>query len=266
STQSTSYVTSTTLAEVQAMYASVKEYKGFYIARYEAGIDAQRTAQGNAADLPGIKEGTTIYSVMGKIPYTYIKWSWNSEGANGAVEVSRKMYPKTNTNYGVVSTLTYGVQWDRTLAWWLEVDAKDGNGNVIRSVTNSTSYGNYSNHVINSQEDLNEGAKYAVYDNSSGSYKLNSYQAATEASTKASGTWWALSTGALKVANVNNICDMAGNMWEWTMEGLSSTDRVLRGGYFHEYGFSIAVTGRGMNSPYSVNYCYGFRPSLYIKK
>ena len=262
STQDSTYMTSTTLVEVQAMYESVKEYKGFYIARYEAGIDAQRTEQGNAADLPGIKEGTTVYSVMGKIPYTYIPWTWNNsmaEDANGAVEVARKMYSKTNANYGVVSTLTYGVQWDRTLAWWLEVGAKDGNGNVITSLTDSASYGNYSNHVI-AAGDLNDGAKYAVYSSS-----LGSYQAATASSTKASGTSWALSTGALKVANVNNICDMAGNLWEWTMEGGLTNSRFLRGGDFYAYGSDSTVSLRSYNYPNLASY-YSFRPALYIKK
>ncbi len=262
-TQSTSYVTSTTLAEVQAMYESVKEYKGFYIARYEAGIDTERTAKGNATDLPGIKEGTTVYSVMGKIPYTYIPWTWNdsmSEDTNGTVEVARRMYPQTNSNYGVVSTLTYGVQWDRTLAWWLEVKAKDGKGNEVTSVTDSTSYGNYFDHEI-AAGDLNDGAKYAVYTGSVGQY-----QTATTNSTKASETTWVLTTGALKVASVNNIYDMAGNMWEWIMEGFSANDRVLRGGGFNSNGSNNPVSYRGYDIPGSAGDDNGFRPSLYIKK
>ena len=266
STQSTGYMTSTTLAEVQAMYESVKEYNGFYIARYEAGIDTQRTAKGNAADLPGIKEGTKVYSVMGKIPYTYIPWTWNesmAEDTNGAVEVARKIYPKTNTNYGVVSTLTYGVQWDRTLAWWLEVKAKDGNENVITNLTDSASYGNHGNRVI-AAGDLNDSAKYAVLDEAD--WLLGSYQTATATSTKASGIYWALSTGALKVANVNNICDMAGNMWEWTMEGFSSNDRIVRGCDFYGNGSRYPVSHRSNIGPGDAVYCISFRSSLYIKK
>ncbi len=263
-TQDENYMTSTTLAEVQAMYESVKEYEGFYIARYEAGIDTQRTEAGNAADLPGIKEGTKVYSVMGKIPYTYIPWTWNNtmaEDTNGAVEVARRMYPKTNTNYGVVSTLTYGVQWDRTLAWWLEVGAKDGNGNVVTSVADSTSYGNYSDHAI-AAGDLNKDAKYAVDSNST----LGSYQEATSSSAIASGTYWALSTGALKAASVNNIYDMAGNMHEWTMEGSHANQRVPRGGQFAGIGAWTPVSNRHINnSNYAYSAC-GFRFSLYIKK
>ncbi|MBQ8042794.1 MAG: hypothetical protein IJ272_01420, partial [Clostridia bacterium] len=254
STQSTSYVTSTTLAEVQAMYASVKEYKGFYIARYEAGIDTQRTAEGNATDLPGIKEGTTVYSVMGKIPYTYIPWGTSmSNDTNGAVQVARSMYPATNANYGVVSTLTYGVQWDTILQWWLDTEA-------VTSVTDSTDYGNHSNHVI-TEGDLNDGAKYAVHSGS-----LGSYQNATTSSTKAVGTYWALSTGALKAASINNICDMAGNMWEWTMEGISADTRSLRGGGFGNGGSGGPVSYRSGNLPLDAYLSFSFRSSLYIKK
>ena len=261
-TQDTNYMTATTLAEVQAMYESVKEYKGFYIARYEAGIDKQKTSYNGALE-------TNVYSMMGKIPYTYILWTKSNsmaEDTNGAVEVARRMYPESNTNYGVVSTLTYGVQWDRTLAWWLEVEAKDGNGNVVTSVTDSTSYGNYADHVINSQEDLNEDA--LVWDftaNSSGSYVEKASTTLTYP--KASVTKWALSTGALKVASVNNIYDMAGNMWEWTMEGYSTSYRVLRGSDFLQAGSVVDVSSRRSNvRPDRADFDYGFRLSLYIKK
>ncbi len=268
-TQDENYMTSTTLAEVQAMYESVKEYEGFYIARYEAGIDTQRTAKGNVIDLPGIKEGTKVYSVMGKIPYTYIPWTWNnsiSEDTNGAVEVARRMYPNDTTNTtGVVSTLAYGVQWDRTLAWWLEVGAKDGNENVVTSVTNSTSYGNYMNHVINSKEELNEDVLVWDYTaSSSGSYVEK--DSTTLTYPKASGTKWALSTGALKVARVNNIYDMAGNMYEWTMEGYETFYRVLRGGIFDYDGSSVPVSSRVSSNPGYADFYVGFRSALYIKK
>ena len=248
STQDSNYVTSTTLAEVQAMYESVKEYKGFYIARYEAGIDTQRTSDN------GVLE-TNVYSMMGKIPYTYIPWTKNysfAEDTNGAVQVARSIYSATNANYGVVSTLPYGVQWDTTLQWWLDTKA-------VTSVTDSTSYGNYSDHVI-AAGDLNDGAKYAVCD--VGNNELNSYQTATASSTKASGTYWALSTGALKAANVNNIYDMAGNMWESAMEGSDLDSRVVRGSFFLDNG---PVSNRDL---YYSHYSYGlgFRPSLYIKK
>ena len=265
------YMTEQTLKEVQAMYASVKKYGGFYIARYEAGIDTQRTERGTSgADLPGIKEGTKVYSVMGKIPYNYVSWTWNNvmnEDTNGAVEIARKMYPESNTNYGVVSTLTYGVQWDRALQWFIDTDAMTLN--QVNQTEGSTAFGNYSDHVIKAG-DLNSGAKYAVYNSSN--YTLGSYQAVTygtdgkSTSTKASGTHWALSTGALKAGNKNNIYDMAGNMWEWTMEGVSASHRAGRAGdFFGDAGSSYPVAYRYSRGSFQANAYGGFRSALYIK-
>ena len=254
-TQNTDYVSETTLTEVQAMYASVKAYKGFYIARYEEGLDTQRTSN------TSLVKGSNIYSVMGKIPYNCIAWGTNmADDTNGAVEVARSVYPVTNTNYGIVSTLTYGVQWDRILAWWLEVGAKDGKGNVVTSITNSISYGNYNEHVIVAG-DLNDGAKYAEYSNS----LLASYQSATASSAKASGTRWSLTTGALKVASINNIYDMAGNMWEWTMEGNTSNLRTIRGGGLYSDG-SVYERNRSQSDQDAANTTYGLRIALYIKQ
>ena len=248
-----------TLVEVQAVYESVKEYKGFYIARYEAGIDTQRIEQGTAANLP---RGTSVYSRMNKIPYTYIPWTWNNatnEDTNGAVEVARSIYPVTNTNCGVVSTLTYGVQWDAILNWWLDVNAKDINGNEI-DVNNSLDYGNYLEHAI-TEGSLNEGAKYAVFDMDE--YTLGPYQTAISTSTKSTDKTWALSTGALKAAKVNNIYDMAGNLWEWTLEGNNRELRVNRGGSFTG---GEQVAGRSSYLLSSTTFHIGFRSALYIKK
>ena len=243
-----------TLTEVQAMYASVKEYEGFYIARYEAGIDAQRTSNN------GVLE-TNVYSMMGKIPYTYIPWTKNNvmnEDTNGVVQVARSMYPVTNTDYGVVSTLTYGVQWDTVLQWWLDT-------NAVASVTNSTAYGNYKGHVINSSSDLNDGALVWNYiPNRTGSY----VSSANVTYPKSSATTWILSTGALKAAKVNNIYDMAGNILEWTMEGVSGNSHIYRGGSSSTASLNVGgpVSFRLFNNPNTAYSSYGFRPCLYIKQ
>ena len=261
--QDSDFVTSTTLAEVQAMYASVKEYGGFYIARYEAGIDTQRTLDNYKDKKGNITFASNVYSMMGKIPYTYIPWGKSmSNDTNGVVQIARSIYPVANTKYGVVSTLTYGVQWDTVLQWWLDTKA-------VASVTSSTEYGNHSDHVITSADNLNDGAKVAIYDVTNrgiGSYvakeDINSYP-------KASGTKWALSTGALKAANVNNIYDMSGNMAEWTMEGLSSDLRVYHAASYSSSGnageFPIASSSGCYPGDSSISHL-GFRPCLYIKQ
>ena len=256
------YLTSKTLEEVQAMYESVKEYEGFYIARYEAGIDKQRTSN------DGVLE-TKVYSMMGKIPYTYVPWTKNNainEDTDGAVQVSRNVYSSTNTSFGAISTLTYSVQLDAVMKWLLDTKA-------VSSVTAlSAEYGNYKEHEIQSIDCLNEGALVWDYTkNSNGAYV--SSDSDTLSYPKKADTAWALSTGALIAAKTNNIYDLAGNVEEWSMEGYTFgggiCQRVVRGGMFNG---GVATTGKYPMSyhnnvwPNHTSAMLGFRTSLYIKK
>jgi len=261
------YVTSTTksggitntLAEVQAMYESVKGYKGFYIARYEAGLDigSQKTSN----------DGTivkTIHSKMNKAPYNYVAWSFNggmSDDTNGAVEIARSIYPVTNSNYGVVSTLAYGVQWDRTIAWWVETRAQNGTKDkTISSNTDlqdSTLYGNYTNNAIPNST-FNTGASVSKD-------RGVTYTAIDSNYSKASTESHLLTTGATEETRVNNIYDMAGNVYEWTMEAYSTGWRSNRAGAFSSSGVNAPASMRyGNESILSANYL-GFRVALYLK-
>jgi len=253
------FITEATILEAQAMYASVKEYGGFYIGRYEAGVDEHRFEKGTPELFPGILEGSKVYVLMGKIPYTYISWARYSGlqyDTGASVEICRRLYPDSESNKtGVRSTLTYGVQWDRVLNWWLET-------NAVSSVTKSNSYGNYSTKAINKKEDLNDGALVWVISTS------DTYLPKEDASITypiKTGTARGLSTGALKVAKVNNIYDLAGNAAEWVMEGRNTNLRVLRGGSWSNNGDSHPVAERTSTYPGSAHDNLSFRPSLYIK-
>lgn len=253
--QDINYMTPNTLAEVQAMYASVKKYGGFYVARYEAGLDNYRTELGDVTKLP---KGTAVHSRMNTYPYNNIPWTLNakqSEDTNGAVEVARSVYTKDDVNYGVVSTLIYGVQWDTILQWWLDTGA-------VTSLIDSGSYGNYGDFKITAGTAtnlINEGSKYYVYSSST-----VSYNPITASYIKNAPHLY--TTGALKVAKVNNIYDMAGNIQEYTMEGHSPWTRADRGGtcihYVSEGWCVVSRNGRGPDSWFKT---IGFRVALYIK-
>ena len=74
-----------------------------------------------------------------------------------AIALAREFYPSTSTTYGVVSTLTYGVQWDRTIAWWKEV-------NSGLDLKNSASYGVYDKDTSTlTSAEINANAKYTTY-------------------------------------------------------------------------------------------------------
>jgi len=246
STQSTTYMSDKTSLEVKEMYESVKKYGGFYIARYETGKDGE----GN------------ISVTMGKYPYNDISWSSSNTmnvDSGGAISQSRNFYSKDAANYGVVSTLIYGVQWDRTLMWCKEMQSK-------LNITESTSYGNYSNRVINSDSfELN--AQYAIYDEDTKTF--SEWQTVQATTTKTSLDKWLITTGGVKNNKICNIYDMAGNLYEWTMEGKGSTERVLRGGSLVNSGASngtpVLTRGSAMSTYMGQRKVYGFRISLYIK-
>ena len=241
STTNLSYTTQESLDEVTAMYNSVKKYGGFYIARYEAGLDDIRTSDTT------LITGTNVKSQMGKYVYNNIKWANSmSENIGGAIEVSRSIYPVTNTNYGVASTLMYGVQWDVTVKWLLDSGA-------IASATDSINYGNYKDNTY-SASDLNAGAQQST--DIGGSY--------SPALEKTSSARILLTTGALKKANTNNIYDMAGNVSEWTMEGNYTSMRIICGSDC--YSDDEYVHNRLLGGPaYDAEFDGGFRPALYIK-
>ena len=231
------------LSEVKNMYASVEKYKGFYVARYQAGIDVPRASD--------TLKGKNVSSKMNKYVYRYPRKST-------AKEIARSIYPTTDNTTGVVSTLMYSVQWDTTVKWLLDTGA-------IANVTDSTAYGNYVNHEIK-KGDVNKGAKYAIYKDS---WTISDFMDAEDA-TKSSGEAWLLTAGALKTSTTNNIYDMAGNLWEQTMEycytrtltSLVYFSTFRSGSCFKNGSNSIAHRWLGSNDFSDVA---TFRTSLYIK-
>lgn len=248
-TLNTRYMTQDDLDEVTEMYKSVEKYGGFYVARYEAGLDTARNAS------TALAKGKDIKSQMNKFVYNYLCYANSMSGnSGGAIEAARSIYPNDNTNTtGVISTLMYGVQRDTTVQWLLDTKA-------IASATDSTSYGNYANHLIsNVSEEINEGSKYATYGDSG----LKEYKDFTTAKSLSSD--WFMTTGSLKVAKTNNIYDLAGNAGEWTMEGYSYNGRVRRGGSYDFTRTSHGVAYGESRDPKSNVSGEGFRAALYIK-
>ena len=124
-------------AEYEAMRKSVLENGGFYVGRYEAGCATERTEDNK----------TTAQEVLvqkDKFVYGYVPWGANmnsiedASGIKGAVKLCREMYPQSDTNYGVVSHLIYGVQWDSIMRFVAD---------ETHNVTNSSSWGNYSDYT-----------------------------------------------------------------------------------------------------------------------
>ena len=194
--------------QITELTKSIYKYGGFYIGRYEAGSTTER--QQSSSQI------AEFVVQQDKYPYNCIKWGKSmSDISEGAVYLCNNLYNKTNTNYGATSMLCTGATWDSMLDF-----IKDSS----HSVTNSTTWGNY----YNSETYIINRGKYAELNTSN--FTLGNFQDVVNEYSKGKDTGILLTTGAAETRNVaKNIYDVAGNVFEWTTESDSSSDRVYRG-------------------------------------
>ena len=95
--------------EVEKMYKSIRENRGFYVGRYEAGTTAS-SGSGIRGKLV-IKKGANVYNNIG-----FADTDDMTDETGGAVEVAREMYNEEKGD-SVTSVLIYGVQWDAIMRW-----------------------------------------------------------------------------------------------------------------------------------------------------
>lgn len=228
---------------------SVSKYKGFYVARFEAGIP-EGTLFTN-------QENDTSYIVTGKNIGNYIPvskkntMSWNLINQENAKTVSEKMYANS---ISVTSSLIDSYAWD-TITKWIS--------NSGKNVTNSSDWGNY----IDSEFSYSGlCAKHSYIDS-----KWEIAKQWENTDLIKSGEMTEILTGSSERNFANNIYDFAGNMWEWTTEygshgGPSSIYGVLRGGGFYTESNNTAVCQRdGLNRDIYSAVNVGFRVVLYLK-
>ena len=245
----------------QKMLKSVYENGGFWIGRYEAGITTNRTAKGDATVAPLSKAGTVENPVY---PYTYVTCSQ-----------AQTLASKLSTGKSYTSSLMFGVQWDLVLKHIEVREAVKGTAlETIQSalVSDSSSWGNYNNASF----EINRG-KYADYKSGSLSTTWTPYNQTTSNNfvnssrvkqTQSSGNGILLTTGASDACKKMNIYDLAGNVWEWTLEYTANTSYpcAARGGHYYDRGGSDTPV-RSRCSDGTTNSLYngvvGFRSSLF---
>jgi len=228
-------LTSDKYAELKKrMLKSVYKNGGFYIGKYETGIENELRINGDAntapTEIPVIKQNA--------YPYNYVTCSQ-------AQTLASKM---ESGNY--ISSLMFGVQWDLVLKY---LETKGTAQADLKK--DSTNWGNYYNNLWNI---TNIDSKYGIY-NKGMNWTNGAY------GKKDSNKSVLLSTGASETFSKQGIYDLAGNVWEWTLEytALSSYPCALRGGGYTNSGSTNPAAYRG--NYYTLNYYgdIGFRLSLY---
>lgn len=224
------------------MLRSVYENGGFWVGRYEAGIEENRTASGIAAKIPLSKEN--LY------PYIYV------------TRTQAKVLAEKVESGSYTSSLMFGVQWDLVLKY---IETKNATTSD-KLKTNSTTIGNY----YDSEFTLNRG-KFAQWGtlsdwkfyNSEEKKALVAGRKKKKQSSYENGIM--LTTGATEASKLQNIYDIAGNVCEWTLENSFNNIEpcTRRSGHCSDKGFDRPANYRNQDDT-SVSYnSISFRLSLY---
>ena len=243
------------------MLKSVYENGGFYVGRYEAGIEITGTNRMSNTDKNSdgkyTMPSTAPVTKADAYPYTYVT---RTQAQNLA----------SNVNSGdKTSSLMFGVQWDLVLAFMSKDTTKITSTDDLTK--NSTTRGNYCDSTFQ----LSQTGKYATCSNGtlSSTWNLSTitttnfvdssrYKIGQSSST---GNGILVTTGTSEKNKVMNVYDIAGNVYEWTLEKTSRTDLLCasRGGCFYDAGFRYPAAYRdSFSAGYSFN-CLGFRVSLF---
>ena len=257
-TANVGWLTSSEYTELKnSMLKSVYENGGFYVGRYEAGITENRTSNTDKnTDGKYIMPSTAPVSKADAYPYT---WVTRTQAQNLA----------SNVNSGTkTSSLMFGVQWDLVLAFMSRDTAKITSTDVLTK--NSTVIGNYRDSVFQ----LSQTGKYATMSayNLSSTWNPSTTPTANFVDTSrnkiaqsSDSNGILVTTGTSEKNKVMNIYDIAGNVWEWTLENTSDTNRpcAFRGGGCDNTGSGSPASSRNGDSTTTGNNGIGFRVSLW---
>ena len=209
------------------MYYKVKKYGGFYIGRYETGdltATGERTEVKNSDSL-GIRKHLNAYNY---IPFK--QTAINGREITGAQELAIN-FGKRNNYKTAVTSVVYGTQWDAMLRFIVSEQ---------NNVNNSVTWGNYS------------GTELLYRDINGNLYR------------KESGETRLLHTGVSETTKAKNIYDIAGNLYEWTMETSRNETRVVRGGCY-VLNIGQLAASRYAYKDTTANNAIGFRISFYVE-
>ena len=223
------------------MLNSIKDNGGFYIGKYETGID-DSSIESTAITTIGLRASsgdTTQTAVIkqNKQPYTYVTCSQAETLAKGFA------------TDGKTASLLFGIQWDLVLKF---LSVKGVETSLLNN--DSKTWGNYYNNTYNI---TNTNAWYST--DYGENWTKGAYNKTSDGSTL-------LTTGAHTDFSKQKIYDFAGNVYEWTLEqsSYSGIPCAARGGYYLDYGDDFPASNRFYDSTSdSYDHGLGFRVALY---
>ena len=215
----------------QKMLKSVYKNGGFYIGRYEAGLEnTYRIAAGTANQTPVIK------------PHAYpYNWVTCKQAQTAAARLTTAEY---------TSSLMFGVQWDLVMKY-LETSGATTQAELKED---STEWGNYWNNEF---DITNSEAKY--FDEDEVKWEI----AAPYSKMEDEG--FLLTLGANSAFVKQNIYDLSGNLYELTLEKYSDSSNLCvdRGGGYDGDGIFYSTSVRSGYNYANTFGGLGFRVSLY---
>ena len=221
----------------QKMLRSVYQNGGFWVGRYEAGIEDEANIRKDSSSVATL----VPVSKQNIYPYNLIK------------RTQAKVLAEKVESGSYTSSLMFGVQWDLILKF-IETKRITTDSNIKKKLnSNSTLIGNYNNNLWNI---TNVNAKYSTNNG-------NNFLAKLYKKTLSAGIL--LTTGADESFSLMNIYDLAGNVWEWTLEKTpyDSVPCTSRGGCYGSNGDEVLVSYRNGSDSINGYRSVGFRVSIY---
>lgn len=220
------------------MLKSVYQNGGFWVGRYEAGIEKWRTSYGETTVTPLSK--ANLY------PYTFV------------TRTQAKVLAEQVESGSETSSLMFGVQWDLVLKYIENKNIDEDSKIRDKLNSNSEKIGNY----LNSTMILNRGMymsgnNWYNYDKNLENRIKNKEKEAMKACI--------LTTGSSNNTRIQNIYDIAGNVWEWTLEKTddNSNPCMHRGGGYIDKSMNYPASRRSIGHIlYNLSYL-GFRVTLF---
>ena len=228
------------------MLKSIYENGGFWIGRYEVGVETEKNFR---KEYTSVTSNDRIVIKPNMYPYTNVK-----------VEEAQLLATKIS-NDNCTSSLIYGIQWDLILKYieTKNLIAKEKLNNDSTTIGNS-----YDSELI-----LNRG-KFAQHNLFSNWYDYNSEEKTNLVTgnkkqvQSTSNDGIILTTGSSDKTNLQNIYDIAGNVWEWTLEIIPENNRYLcRGGSYANKGTEYPASSRSSVGEDGKAVFVGFRIGLW---